>query len=129
MVLRAADQERGNARLRIEALLRRLVADDLDRADEADAARVADQRMIGVAADAGLHSRADAAHLRDDVALLVDLQRLERDRRGHRMRRVRVAVAEDAELVALREQDLVERVRDEVRRDRQVAGRQRLRDA
>src|SRR6478736_7211424 len=101
VMLRAPDQERGNARLRIEALLRRLVADDLDRADQAHAPRVTDQRMIVAATDTGLHSRRDAAHVREDVALLVDLQRLERNRRGHRVRRIRVTMAEDAELVAL----------------------------
>ena len=36
VVLRAADQEGGDTRLRVEALLRRLVADELDGADEAD---------------------------------------------------------------------------------------------
>ncbi|HWD36430.1 MAG TPA: aminotransferase, partial [Casimicrobiaceae bacterium] len=49
----------------------RLVAHDLDRADEADAAHVTHQRMIGMALHPGLHARSDAANLRDDVALLV----------------------------------------------------------
>ena len=43
------------------------------------------------------------------------------------MRRVGVAVAEDAELVALRKQDFVQRVRHEAGRDRLVPGGQRLR--
>src|SRR5438876_8213849 len=105
-MLRAAHEMRGDAGSGIEALLGRLVADELDRADEPDAPRLAYQRMIGIAADPRLHSRPDAPHLTDDVALLVDLQRLERDGGRHRMRRVRVAVAEDAELVALRDQYL-----------------------
>src|SRR6185437_16722327 len=42
VVLRASDEEGGDARLGIEALLGRLVAHDLDCADKADAAHIAD---------------------------------------------------------------------------------------
>src|SRR3984893_19583205 len=45
VMLRAANQIRGHASLRVEALLGRLVADELHRADQADAARLADPRM------------------------------------------------------------------------------------
>src|SRR5678815_917273 len=71
VVLRAADQERSDGGLRIETLFGRLVADDLHRTDEADAARLADERMIREAADARLQTRPDPAHLREDVELLV----------------------------------------------------------
>src|SRR5205823_12784825 len=92
VMLGAAHEIRGDARLRVEALLARLVADDLDRADPSNAPRVADERMISVAADRRLHSRPDAANVTDDVTLLVDLQRLEGDRGRHRMRGVGVAM-------------------------------------
>jgi len=68
----------------------RLVADELDLRRSPDHA-LADQRMIGMAADRRLHARPERRRtLRDDVALLVDLQCLERDGGRHRMRRVRV---------------------------------------
>src|SRR2546426_2530441 len=51
VMLRAAHEMRGDAGFGIEALLGRLVADELDRADEPDCAGVADQRMFRVAAD------------------------------------------------------------------------------
>jgi hypothetical protein len=57
----AADEVRRHACLRIEARLR-FVADHLDGADQPDAADVADQRVIRVAADARLHPRTDAPH-------------------------------------------------------------------
>ena len=85
-MLRAAHQIRGHASLRIEALLGRLVSDELDRGDQADAARLANQRMSAVTSDCLLQPRPDASHRGDDVALLVDLERLERDCRRDRMR-------------------------------------------
>src|ERR1700694_191916 len=86
VMLRAANQIRGHTSLRVEALLGRLVADELQRADQADAARFANQRMLAVTADCRLQARSDASHRSDDVALLVDLERFERDCRGDRMR-------------------------------------------
>src|SRR5437764_9901932 len=49
MVLRASDEVGANGSLRVEALLARLVAYELDRTDQADAARVPYQRVVGIA--------------------------------------------------------------------------------
>src|SRR5689334_21174864 len=48
ILLRAANEEGCYCRLRIEALLGLFVANDFDRADEADTARFSDERMIAV---------------------------------------------------------------------------------
>src|SRR3989442_13589927 len=56
VMLRAAHEMRGDAGFGIEALLGRLVADELDRADQPDAPRPADHRMVGQAADPRLPS-------------------------------------------------------------------------
>ena len=63
---------------------------------------IPDERMLAETTQARLQPRAHSADVADDVALLVDAQRLQGHGRGHRMRRIRVAMAEDAELVALR---------------------------
>src|SRR5258708_35257646 len=73
VMLGAAYEIRGNTGLRVEALPGRLVADQLDRADKPDAARLADERMVGIAAEAGRPSRPTPPHPTDDVALLVRL--------------------------------------------------------
>src|SRR6185295_2614873 len=106
-VLGATDQVRGHAGLRRETLAARLVTHQLDGADQTDAARVADQRMRGVAPDRRLQPGTDAPHRAYDVALGIDLQRLQRDGGRNRMRRIGITMAEDAELVALREQNVV----------------------
>src|SRR3982074_2946359 len=54
VVLRAAHEIRRDAGFGVEALLGRLIADELHGADQPDAARLADQRMVGVAADSCL---------------------------------------------------------------------------
>src|ERR1700682_638692 len=86
VLLRAAHQIRGHSSLGVEALLGRFVANELQRTDQADAARFANQRMPAVTSDCVLQARTDASHRSDDVALLVDLERLECDRCRDRMR-------------------------------------------
>ena len=96
------DQPRADLGAGIEVLVRRLVGHQLDRGDQADAAHLAHQLVAGeAAAQLGLHVRADLADMRADVDLVVDLQRLDRHRRRHRMAGVGEAVAERADLVAL----------------------------
>src|SRR6266576_1744321 len=51
VMLRTAHQIRGHASLRVEALLGSLVADELHCADQADAARLTNQRMSAVTSD------------------------------------------------------------------------------
>ena len=80
-------------------LLRRLVGDELDRADQADAAHLAHQRVVGeaLARRSLLQMRADFRDMADDVDLVVDLQRLDRDGRRHRMAGIGEAVAPGAD--------------------------------
>src|SRR5215211_4279857 len=54
VMLRSAHEKRGDGRLRIEALFGALVANKLDGTDQSDAARIADQRVIGEASYARL---------------------------------------------------------------------------
>src|SRR4030095_1751003 len=63
VMLCAAHEIRGDAGFGVEALLGRLVADKFHRTDQPHAAYLADEWMIGVAANSCLHPRADAPHL------------------------------------------------------------------
>jgi hypothetical protein len=74
-----------NAELALEALLGALVAHQLQRADQADAARLADQRVIGQRLQPQLEDRRHSLHVRDDLDALVDLDGLERHCAGERM--------------------------------------------
>ena len=95
--------------------------------DQADAAHLAHQRMVGEApAQLLLHVRADCADMLADVHLVVDLQRLDRDRRRHRMAGIGEAVAERADLVALLRQALEHALVHHHRADRQIGRGQRL---
>jgi hypothetical protein len=57
----------------------------LDRADQADAADLADQRMVGEARRRPACRCGPTGGYADDVALVVDLQRLDRDGGGDGM--------------------------------------------
>ena len=64
----------------------------------------------------------------EDVALLVDLQRLERDGAAHRMAGIGEAVGEAAELArSAPTSGAIDRLGDDGRGDRQIGRRQRLR--
>ena len=89
-----------DAELRVEALLGPLVAHQLQRADQADAARLADQRVIGQRLQPQLEDRRHPLHVRDDVDALVDLDGLERHRAGERMAGIGEAVRQHAVLAA-----------------------------
>ena len=78
-----------------------LSATSLDRADQAESARLADQRMVGERLQARWKCGAIAPHMREDVVALIDFERLERDRRRDRMAGIGEAVAEHADLAAL----------------------------
>src|SRR3546814_8879310 len=80
MVLRPRGEEGADLAQRIKGGLGRLVGDQLDGGDQADAAHLAHQGMPGEAAQAVLQPRRHRADVADDVALLVDLQRLKRQR-------------------------------------------------
>src|SRR5690606_13648078 len=85
----------------IEALLGGLVLDELDAAKQADAARLADERMIAKCFQTRLEHRSDALDVADDVDALVDLERLHRNGAGYGVAGVGEAVRENAELLAL----------------------------
>src|SRR5579875_2280546 len=91
----------GDPVARLEGLARRLVLDELEAPDQADAARLADERMAAEAPQPLLEAGRHAAHMAKDVALLVDLERLERHRRRDGMAAIGEAVAEGADLLAL----------------------------
>ena len=80
-----AHRRRSGLLRRIEKLPGSLVADQLDGADQPDAAGLPDQRVAAEGVQALLEARGDAADVSDDVALLVDLERLDGDRGGHRV--------------------------------------------
>src|SRR5262249_30830077 len=109
---------RADGTLGIELGLRLLVAHELACADEPDAARLADQRMARERRETALELRPDLAHVVVELALLVDLQRSQRDRRAHRVPRVREAVAEEPSLPARRNHRLVEELGHDHRADR-----------
>ena len=110
------------------AVLASLVGGKLDRADQAHAARLADQRMIAERHQALLELRRACRRGLEDLVALVDLQRLQRDRGRDRMARIGEAVAEGADLAALGDQRLVHVLRDHHAGDRQIGRRQRLGD-
>src|SRR3546814_3178059 len=65
--------------------------------DQADAARLADQRMVGQLAQARLEARRHRVHMAEDVAFLVEFQGAQGDRGGDRMAAVGEAMAERSE--------------------------------
>ncbi len=71
----AADPQGG-----VERLLARLVAHQFQRAYKSDAARLANQGMGAETVQPLLEMRGDGAHMVEDGALLIDLQRLDGDR-------------------------------------------------
>src|SRR6185312_10946920 len=113
MLLRARDGIGTDRELGVEGLLSLLVLDQLDAANQADATNLANQRMLGKLAQAALKRRRDAADLGQNVALLVDLQGLDCDRRAHGMTAVGVAMAESADLGAVVTDDPIDLLVDE----------------
>ncbi len=83
--------------------------------------------MLAQALQTRLEARRHFAHVADDVALLVDLQRLQRDRRRHRVAAVGVARAVGAVLAALLDEGLIDRIGDHDGRDGQIRRRELLR--
>src|SRR5262249_39983296 len=81
-----------------ECFLRALVFNQFDCPDEPNTAHLADERVLLEPAQAVLQSRRDAPHLREDVALLVDLESLDRNGGTDGVTAVSVAMGEGAEL-------------------------------
>ena len=98
----------------------RLVLDQLDRAEEAVAANLADDRVVGQAPEPlGQVGPGLVADLRDQAFLLDDAQVLQGDGAGHGMAGVGEAVEE---LAAFLDQGLGDPLADHDRGERQVAG-------
>ena len=111
---------------RVERFLRGLVFDQFDRGDQSDAPHLADQRVVGEAPEPVLQPRRDPAHMADDVAFLVDFQGLEGDGGANRVAGAGVAVAEDADLLALLDQGLVYRLGNQHRAEWEIGRGERL---
>src|SRR3546814_13295000 len=91
-------RSRADTAFRLEEHRPVLVAHQLDRGDQADAAHLADQRMIGQLAQSRLEIRPDVvAHPPDQPLLLHDPQVLQRHRAGDRVAGIGEAVEELAE--------------------------------
>src|SRR5258708_5139661 len=88
-------------------------------AKDATAQLAAERRMIGKGLDVLREDRAQALGVAEQVDVVVDFLRLERDGGGDRMAGVGEAVAPGADLVALAHQRLIDLVGDHHRRDRQ----------
>ena len=70
--------------------------------DQAHALGLAHQRMIVQRASRLQEQRRDMAHMADNVAALIDLDGLERHRRGDRMAAIGEAMAQHADALAIR---------------------------
>ena len=118
----------GHVQCRIEARLVRLVGDQFERAEQADRACVADERMraqrVEARGKAGRHRLA----VREQPAFVIELQHLEADRRAHRMRGIRMPVADRGRLGAAARDPFVDLVGHQHRAHRRIAGGQPLRD-
>ena len=116
-----ADAGRGR-----ERLAPGLVRHQLDARDEARPPHVAHQRMVAQRLQPGQEHRRHLAHMADDVALLVDLQRLERHRAGDGMAAIGEAMAERAVAPAALQQRVMDAAADHQRRDRLIGRRELL---
>src|SRR5262245_59780007 len=104
----------------------RLVGDELHAGHEAHTSHLTDQGMVRELAHAVLQHRPHTPHVAEQVALFEDVQHLEGDGARRGMARVRVAVGEDAELLALPHARPVDLLGDDGRRERQIPGRDGL---
>src|SRR5829696_1046699 len=85
LLLGEADAGGGYACLRIEGALRRLVRNNFEAADQADPARLADERMLGQRREALLEVRRLGLNAFENAVAPVNFERLQADRAGHRM--------------------------------------------
>jgi len=83
--LRALAHIRGGAERGIEILSRRLVLDQLQGADQALAAGLADQLLLAQFPEPPLEARRDLRDMSENIAFLVDLESFERHGGGDRM--------------------------------------------
>ena len=120
---RRAPNEPGGAK----GALARLVGDEFQRADQADAARLADQGMAGEALQARLEMRRKARRIAHQIALVENVEIFQRDRRADGMAAGGEAVREHADLVGIVGDRLIDRIGEDERRKRKVGRGQRLR--
>ena len=104
-----------------------LVGDQFDGGDQADAADLSDERMRSELAQPFLHVRADRTRIADKVALLDQLEILQRHGRGDGMAAAGEAMPERADAVALVGDRLEHLLIDQQGRDRQIGRRDLLR--
>src|SRR5207302_461828 len=96
-----AHRARADTRFRVERGLGPAVGDKLNGANEPEAARLSDQRMLAERGEAGLELRRFARRLLGDALARVDVERLERHRRRDRMAGISETVGKRADLAAL----------------------------
>ena len=112
----------------IEATLRRLVGDELQRSEQTSLARIANERMFAQLLQALLESRRLRDAVREQPAFVIQTQHFQRDRSAHRMRRVSLAVTDDRVLARPVGNAVVHFFRHQYRAHRRVTGRQALGD-
>ena len=111
------------AAVRLEARPGLLVGDQLDRAEQSERARFADERVIRKLAPALLEMRRrNVVHVFDDPLVAQQFDIANRNCRARRMARVRESMVE----VAARREHRGDAVRDHHTADRQIAGRHAL---
>ena len=104
----------------------RLVGDEFQRADESDAARFANQRVLVEFFEPRLKLRAQPARHREQLAFFENVEVFQRDRGRDRMSAGGKAVGEHADLGGIVGDRLIDLVGDEDRRQRYVGRRDRL---
>ena len=126
MLVGAGVGEGAHLERRIERLPGLLVGHELDGADQSDAARLADQRVILEGLQLLLEMGRDACRIGEGITLLVDLLCLQGDGRAGGMSRIGEAVSEQSDLGALPAQALIDLLVEHHRGDGQVSRRDRL---
>ena len=102
MILRLHGNIGPDAKRRVERLMRFFVTNQLNRTYKTDTACLPNQRVVAITMQSFQKMAHHIANMPDDVALLVNLQGLNRDRGGHRVTRIGEAVSEGPNLIAVR---------------------------
>jgi len=119
---------RGDTPGGIEVCLGGLVCHQLEGAQQTDAPRFADHRIVAKRVKPFEEARADLIDMAQNVAPLVDFECAQAHRARDRVAAECVAMPEGADLAALAQHRLVDHLRDQHRRKRRVGRGERLGD-